>query len=389
MILKRHLCRYYLQSFEIADCCGQVMAEVQSRESVLSVTGELTGTLASLHSDAQARDAVTHRVYGAQFSSHSWSWPAGDWPLDCEWWSTRRWGGRWFVIVACWVKGWGKTRDPSLPLRPQQIMKTSWDHEIHDGNSEVQSEKTSFAIPAILWFVCALVQTSDSVCANRFLKRKKNKLLTRRMSFFWSDSSHKVLAYDSLPAALEASTSLGGALRAVAARAVFVGFLLAARDGVRGKPGKRSLERMWGWDGGETTKRFKSNSKWNSFSPLFANLSTMFMLIMLSEWHDMLVAKLEAVHVHVRWASKLRLLQCMNVFLSPSNRCSLHQFYGCAQSQAQTNASSLSSLGFSQMELHKWFEDDDRCHFIIWRYVSSIIGIGQLWVGVRISVMIM
>ena len=32
------------------------MAEVQSRESVLSVTGELTGTLASLHSDAQARD---------------------------------------------------------------------------------------------------------------------------------------------------------------------------------------------------------------------------------------------------------------------------------------------------------------------------------------------
>ena len=149
----------------------------------------------------------------------------------------------------------------------------------------------------------------------------------------------------------------------------------------QGKPG--------GWDGGETTKRFKSNSKWNSFSPLFANLSTMFMLIMLSEWHDMLVAKLEAVHVHVRWASKLRLLQCMNVFLSPSNRCSLHQFYGCAQSQAQTNASSLSSLGFSQMELHKWFEDDDRCHFIIWRYVSSIIGIGQLWVGVRISVMIM
>ena len=45
----------------------------------------------------------------------------------------------------------------------------------------------------------------------------------------------KVLAYDSLPAALEASTSLGGALRAVAARAVFVGFLLAARDGVRGQ----------------------------------------------------------------------------------------------------------------------------------------------------------
>lgn len=119
----------------------------------------------------------------------------------------------------------------------------------------------------------------------------------------------KVLAYDSLPAALEASTSLGGALRAVAARAVFVGFLLAARDGVRGKTranqGKtgnvvRSLERrMWGWDGGETTIFF-SNSKWNSFNPLFANLSTMFMLIMLSEWKDMLVAKLEAVHVHVR-----------------------------------------------------------------------------------------
>eukprot|EP00434_Breviolum_minutum_P011523 symbB.v1.2.010159.t3/scaffold660.1/size175713/16 len=103
----------------------EVMAEVQSRESVLSVTGELTGTLASLHSDAQVIGRLT---------------ASGEAPGD-----------------------------------------------------EVQSEKTSFAIPAILWFV---------------------------------------LAYDSLPAALEASTSLGGALRAVAARAVFVGFLLAARDGV-------------------------------------------------------------------------------------------------------------------------------------------------------------
>ena len=160
----------------------------------------------------------------------------------------------------------------------------------------MQSEKTSFAIPAILWFVCASVQTSHSLCAKRFLKRKIN---------FWQTffpfcvrfpvrSAHKVLAYDSLPAALEASTSLGGALRAVAARAVFVGFLLAARDGVRGKTrenqGKTGEHRekfgtsMWGWDGGETTKRFKSNSKWNSFNPLFANLSTMFMLIMLSEW---------------------------------------------------------------------------------------------------------
>ena len=52
-------------------------------------------------------------------------------------------------------------------------------------------------------------------------------------------------------------------------------------------------------------------------------------------------AKLEAVHVHMRWASKLRLLQRMNVFLSPSNHCSLHQFYGCAQSQARRNACSL------------------------------------------------
>ena len=124
MILKRHLCRYYLQSFEIADCCGQVMAEVQSRESVLSVTGELTGTLASLHSDAQARDAVTHRVYGAQFSSHSWSWPAGDWPLDCEWWSTRRWGGRWFVIVAC---EWTGEEKHSIQVYHWDLRK-SWKH---------------------------------------------------------------------------------------------------------------------------------------------------------------------------------------------------------------------------------------------------------------------
>lgn len=107
-------------------------------------------------------------------------------------------------------------------------MKTSSDPEIHDGNSEVQSEKTSFAIPAILWFVCASVQTSDSLCAKRF----RNLFFS---SSFVSVRFSKVLAYDSLPAALEASTSLGGALRAVAARAVFVGFLLAARDGVRGK----------------------------------------------------------------------------------------------------------------------------------------------------------
>ncbi len=57
------------------------MAEVQSRESVLSVTGELTGTLASLHSDAQARDTPSlWRAISITFLELT-----GDWPLDCEW----------------------------------------------------------------------------------------------------------------------------------------------------------------------------------------------------------------------------------------------------------------------------------------------------------------
>ncbi|CAL1151596.1 unnamed protein product [Cladocopium goreaui] len=85
----------------------EVLAEVRSRASVLSVTGESLGTLAAMHSD-----------------------------------------------------------------------------------HEVQSEKTSFAIPGILWFV---------------------------------------LAYDTLPEALAASSALGGA---AAPRGLIVALLLACRDGV-------------------------------------------------------------------------------------------------------------------------------------------------------------
>lgn len=101
----------------------EVLAEVSSRASLLSVTGEfLTGTLAAMHSD--------HEVIGRLTSS---GFAPGD---------------------------------------------------------EVQSETTSFAIPAILWFV---------------------------------------LAYDTLPEALAASSALGGA---AAPRGLVVALLLACRDGV-------------------------------------------------------------------------------------------------------------------------------------------------------------
>ncbi|CAK9084849.1 Hypothetical protein SCF082_LOCUS40227, partial [Durusdinium trenchii] len=104
----------------------EVLTEVQSRASVLSVTGELSGSLATLHSDKEVIGRLT---------------ASGDAPGD-----------------------------------------------------EVQSEKTSFAIPAILWFV---------------------------------------LAYDSLTTALNASNLLGGA---TTGRAIFVALLFACRDGVESLP---------------------------------------------------------------------------------------------------------------------------------------------------------
>eukprot|EP00435_Cladocopium_sp_Y103_P007928 s527_g2.t1 len=120
-----------LEALRAAARCGahfsglveEVLAEVTSRGAVLSVTGQLTGTLAAMHSDQEVISRLTS---------------SGDSPGD-----------------------------------------------------EVQSEKTSFAIPAILWFV---------------------------------------LAYDTLPAALAASSALGGA--GSAPRGLVVALLLACRDGV-------------------------------------------------------------------------------------------------------------------------------------------------------------